>query len=245
MTAENAFALPDVSQGTPHIACPPEAFARTVLMPGDPMRSKFIAENYLERAELVNNVRGVQGYTGFYKGKRLSVMASGMGGPSMGIYSHELFAFMGVETIIRLGTCGAMLPELKLGQLILAQGCSYNSNFFSQFNLKGTYAPLADFELLLKAYEYCRSKPLECRVGNILTSDYYYDASNSYTDWTKLGIAGCEMEAAILYANAALHRKRALAVLTVSDVIGFERVMTPEEREKSLTDMIELALEIA
>lgn len=233
------------NQGTPHINAAPEDFAPTVLMPGDPLRSKFIVDNYLERAKLVNNVRGVQGYTGYYKGRKISVMASGMGGPSMGIYSHELFAFMGIETIIRIGTCGGMDPNLKLGQIVLAQACSTNSNFISQFKLNGTFAPVADFALLCKAYEICQNKNLACAVGNILTSDYFYDYSNSYGDWSRLGVLGCEMEAAILYTNAALHKKRALSILTVSDVLDSQEIMTAQQRQTSLTNMIEVALEVA
>lgn len=231
--------------GTPHIGCSPADFAPVVLMPGDPLRSRFIAETYFENARLVNDVRGVQGYTGFYKGKRLSVMASGMGAPSMGIYSHELFAFMGVKTIIRIGTCGGMVPDMKLGSIFLAQGCSTNSNFISQFHLNGSYAPLADFELLRRAFDTARLRGLDVQVGNVLTSDIFYGEADLYANWTKLGVTAVEMESAVLYTNAALHGCKALAVLTVSDVIGSSEVMTPQQRQTSLKDMIELALEIA
>ena len=214
-------------------------------MPGDPLRSRYVAEHYLEKAELVNDVRSVQGYTGFYKGKRVSVMASGMGGPSMGIYSHELFAYMGVEQIIRIGTCGGMRSDLRLGDIILAQGCCTNSNFISQFQLNGTFAPLADFELLSRAYQLCRERELSAHVGNILTSDYFYDASNSYEKWTKLGILACEMEGAILYTNAALHGKKALTILTVSEVMDQAEILTTEQRQTSLKNMLELALDLA
>ena len=241
----SAFDTSGLSVGTPHIHSRPEQFAPTVLMPGDPLRSRYIAENYLENAELVNDVRSVQGYTGFYKGKRVSVMASGMGGPSMGIYSHELFAYMGVERIIRIGTCGGMRTDLKLGDVILAQGCCTNSNFISQFQLNGTFAPLADFGLLSKAYQLCQEKKLSAHVGNILTSDYFYDASNGYEKWIKLGILACEMEGAILYTNAALHGKKALTILTVSEVIGQSEILTTEQRQTSLKNMLELALDLA
>ncbi|MGM9998862.1 MAG: purine-nucleoside phosphorylase [Candidatus Bruticola sp.] len=241
----SSFDISSLAIGTPHIHSRPEQFAPSVLMPGDPLRARFIAENYLEHAGLVNNVRSVRGYTGFYKGKRVSVMASGMGGPSMGIYSHELFAFMGVEKIIRIGTCGGMQPYLKLGDIVLAQGCCTNSNFISQFQLNGTFAPLADFELLLNAYQFCQEKKLSAHTGNILTSDYFYDASNSYEKWSKLGILACEMEGAVLYTNAALHGKKALTILTVSEVLGQSEILTAQQRQNSLHNMIELALYLA
>lgn len=241
----SAFDISSLSVGTPHIHSRPDQFAPTVLMPGDPLRSRYVAEHYLEKAELVNDVRSVQGYTGFYKGKRVSVMASGMGGPSMGIYSHELFAYMGVEQIIRIGTCGGMRSDLKLGDIILAQGCCTNSNFISQFQLNGTFAPLADFKLLSRAYQLCRERELSAHVGNILTSDYFYDASNSYEKWTKLGILACEMEGAILYTNAALHGKKALTILTVSEVMDQAEILTTEQRQTSLKNMLELALDLA
>lgn len=241
----SAFDTSSLAVGTPHIHSRPAQFAPTVLMPGDPLRSRYIAEHYLEKAELVNDVRAVQGYTGFYKGKRVSVMASGMGGPSMGIYSHELFAYMGVEQIIRIGTCGGMRSNLKLGDIILAQGCCTNSNFISQFQLNGTFAPLADFGLLSRAYQLCQEKKLSAHVGNILTSDYFYDASNSYEKWIKLGILACEMEGAILYTNAALHGKKALTILTVSEVMGQSEILTTEQRQNSLKNMLELALDLA
>lgn len=230
---------------TPHISCTADKFAQTVIMPGDPLRAQYVAENYLEKAELVNNVRGIHGYTGFFHGKRVSVMASGMGGPSMGIYSHELFGFMGVETIIRIGTCGGMHPKLRNGDLVLAMGASYNSNFVSQFKMPGNFAPIADFALLCRASEYCRAHNISHAVGNVFTSDYFYNDANNTLDWTKLGILGCEMETAILYTNAALFDKKALAMLTVSDELVSQKMMTPEEREKTLDTMITAALEIA
>ncbi|MGM9991845.1 MAG: purine-nucleoside phosphorylase [Candidatus Bruticola sp.] len=241
----SSFDISNLKVGTPHIHSHPKQFAPSVLMPGDPLRARFIAENYLEHAELVNDVRSVQGYTGLYEGKRVSVMASGMGGPSMGIYSHELFAYMGVEKIIRIGTCGGMQPHLKLGDIILAQGCCTNSNFISQFQLNGTFAPLADFELLLQAYQRCQEKKLPVHTGNILTSDYFYDASNSYEKWSRLGVLACEMEGAILYTNASLHGKKALTILTVSEVLGHSEILTAQQRQDSLHDMIELALYLA
>ena len=236
---------PSADYGTPHIRARRGDFAPTVLMPGDPLRSRFIAENYLEGAQLVNNVRGVEGYTGLYKGKRVSVMASGMGGPSMGIYSHELLAMMGVERLIRIGTCFGLQPNMRLGSIVLAQGCSTNSNFVSQFRLTGSFAPLANFQLLTKAYQRAQELGIEVQVGNVLTSDYFYNAHPDYQDWASLGVLACEMEAAILYTNAALHGKEALAILTVSDLLGCPEIMSALERQTTLRQMIELALDLA
>jgi len=230
---------------TPHISCTAEQFARTVIMPGDPMRSRFIAENYLENPVLINNVRGVQGYTGTWQGKRVSVMASGMGVPSMGIYSHELFNFMDVDNIIRIGTCGGMHPALKVGNLVLAQGACTNSNFASQFQLPGNFAPLASFDLLRAAVEAAERIDLRVSVGNVVTSDYFYDDSASTMDWARMGVLACEMEAAALYMNAARAGKRALAILTVSDDLRSGEAMTANQRETTLGTMIGLALEIA
>lgn len=230
---------------TPHISARPGDFAPTVIMPGDPRRARFLAERYLEDAVLVNDVRGVQGHTGTWRGKRVSVMASGMGCPSMGIYSHELFQFLGVETILRIGTCGGMSPSLRVGDLVLAQGACTNSSFPGQFRLPGTFAPLASFELLRAAVEACERRSLRAAVGNVLTSDYFYDASQSTLEWARLGVLAVEMEAAALYSNAALAGKRALALMTVSDDILTGEAMSPEQRETTLGAMIELALELA
>lgn len=230
---------------TPHIACTAADFAPTVIMPGDPLRSKFIADKYLDDAVLVNNVRGVQGHTGTWRGKRVSVMASGMGMPSMGIYSYELFNFMGVENILRLGTCGGLQPSLKLGDLVLAQGACMNSSFVDQFRLPGSFAPLASFELLRSAVDAAAGLGLEVAVGNILSTDLFYDDANSAMEWVKMGVLACEMEAAALYLNAARAGKRALAIMTVSDVMATGEGMSPAQRETSVGEMIELALEIA
>ena len=230
---------------TPHIACTAADFAPTVIMPGDPLRSKLIAEKYLEDAVLVNNVRGIQGHTGTWRGKRVSVMASGMGMPSMGIYSYELFNFMGVENILRIGTCGGLQPSLKLGDLVLAQGACMNSSFVNQFRLPGSFAPLASFELLRSAVEAAAGLGLEVAVGNILSTDLFYDDANSAMEWAKMGVLACEMEAAALYLNAARAGKRALAIMTVSDVMATGEGMSPAQRETSVGEMIELALEIA
>ncbi|MGI5844899.1 MAG: purine-nucleoside phosphorylase [Candidatus Xenobium sp.] len=234
-----------IPKTTPHISCTAEQFARTVIMPGDPMRSRFIAENHFENPILINNVRGVQGYTGTWQGKKVTVMASGMGVPSMGIYSYELFNFMGVETIVRIGTCGGMQASLSVGNLVLAQGACTNSNYASQFRLPGTYAPLACFKLLRAAVEAAERLDIPVAVGNVLTTDYFYDDSRSTLDWAQLGVLACEMEAAALYTNAAQAGKQALAILTVSDNLLTGEAMTPAQRETTLGTMIGLALEIA
>ena len=230
---------------TPHIACTAEAFAPTVIMPGDPRRARYIAERFLEDAVLINDVRGVQGHTGTWQGKRVSVMASGMGMPSMGIYSYELFHFMGVERILRIGTCGGMDPSLKVGDLVLAQGTCTNSNFAAQYGLPGTVAPLASFALLRAAVEACERRNLPVAVGNVLSTDHFYDDSGSTMAWTKLGVLACEMEAAALYLNAARAGRQALAIMTVSDELASGAAMTPQQRETTLNTMIELALELA
>ncbi len=231
---------------TPHIAAKAGDFAKTVLMPGDPLRAKFIAETYLENAVLVNNVRGVQGYTGYYKGKRVSVMASGMGQPSIGIYSYELFNFYGVESIIRVGSCGSFSPELHARDIIVAMGACTNGNYASQYNLPGTFAPIASYELVRKAVEECEKAGVTYRVGNILSSDMFYDDANSGMQWAKMGVLGVEMESAALYCNAARAGKKALCICTVSDSFIYpEENTTAEERQISFTKMMEIALNIA
>ena len=231
---------------TPHIAAKKGEFADTVLMPGDPKRAKFIAENFLENAVLVNDVRGVNGYTGYYKGKRVSVMASGMGQPSIGIYSYELYNFYDVKSIIRVGTCGGFDKDLHARDVIVALGACTNGNFASQYRLPGTFAPLADFGLARKAAEECEKRGINYKVGNILSSDVFYDDANSGMDWAKMGVLGVEMESAALYCTAARAGKKALCICTVSDSFVYpEENTTAEEREKSFTDMIEIALTIA
>ena len=231
---------------TPHIAAKKGDFAQTVLMPGDPLRAKFIAENFLDKPVLVNNLRGVQGYTGYYKDKRVSVMASGMGQPSIGIYSYELFNFYDVENIIRVGSCGCFDKDLHVRDLILAMGACTNGNYAAQFALPGTFCPIADFGLLKKAVSECEKNALNYKVGNVLSSDMFYDDADSDMLWTKMGVLGVEMEAAALYMNAARAGKKALAVLSVSDsFVHKEENLSGDEREKSFTDMIKVALEIA
>lgn len=231
---------------TPHILANKEDFAKTVLMPGDPLRSKFIAENFLEDAKLVNNVRGINGYTGLYRGKRVSVHASGMGIPSIGIYSWELFNFFDVENIIRVGSAGAFHDDLRLMDIVAAMGASTDSNFAHQFNLKGHFAPIADYKLLSTAVKAAESMGKEIKVGNMFSSDNFYDdGSDGAEQWKKMGILGVEMEAAGLYMNAARSGKRALCICTISDHIFKKEELSPEDRQTSFKDMINIALETA
>lgn len=231
---------------TPHISAKYGDFAKTVLMPGDPLRAEFIAKTYLENAVLVNDVRGVHGYTGYYKGKRISVMASGMGQPSIGIYSYELFNFYGVETIIRVGSCGGFSPELHARDIIIAMGACTNGNYASQYNLPGTFAPIADFDMVRRAVDECEKMGVNYRVGNILSSDMFYDDANSGMQWAKMNVLGVEMESAALYCNAARAGKKALCICTVSDSFVYpEENTTAEERQNSFTKMMEIALNIA
>ena len=232
---------------TPHIACAPEDFARTVLMPGDPLRAKFIAETYLTDRELVNNVRGVQGYTGYFEGKRVSVMASGMGMPSIGIYSYELFHMFGVEQIIRIGSAGAIDPSLQLFDLVLGQGACTDSAYTSQFLPRGTYAPIADYGLLSAAAAECERRGLRHKVGNLLSSDCFYGESGipGTLEWRKLGVLAVEMEAAALYANAARAGKKALCICTISAVVETGSGTTAEQRQTAFHDMMQVALTIA
>ena len=235
-----------MSVPTPHISAKLGDFAETVLMPGDPLRAEFIAKTYLENAVLVNNVRGVQGYTGYYKGKRVSVMASGMGQPSIGIYSYELYHFYNVKTIIRVGSCGGFSPELHARDIVIAMGACTNGNYASQYNLPGTFAPIADFDLVSRAVEECKRLGVNYRVGNILSSDMFYDDANSGMEWAKMNVLGVEMESAALYCNAARAGKKALCICTVSDSFVYpEENTTAEERQTSFTKMMEIALEIA
>ncbi len=230
---------------TPHISANLGDFAKTVLMPGDPLRSKFIAENFLTDAVLVNNVRGVQGYTGYYNGKRVSVMASGMGQPAIGIYSYELFNFYGVESIIRVGSCGSFDPELHVRDIIIAMGACTNGNYAMQYRLPGTFCPIADFRLVRRAADECERLGVNYKVGNIFSSDTFYDDAASGMDWAKMGVLGVEMESAALYCNAARAKKKALCICTVSDSFVSPEITTAEERQNSFTTMMKVALEIA
>ena len=231
---------------TPHITAKAGDFAETVLMPGDPLRSEFIAKHYLENPVLVNDVRGVHGYTGRWHGRRVSVMASGMGQPAIGIYSYELFNFYGVEQIIRVGSCGSFHPDLHARDLLLAMGACTNGNYAMQYRLPGTFCPIADFGLLRRAVETCESMGLRYMVGNIFSSDTFYDDANSGMEWAKMGVLGVEMESAALYCNAARAGKKALCICTVSDsFVHPEENTTAEERQTSFTQMMEVALSLA
>lgn len=231
---------------TPHIEANKGDFAETVLMPGDPLRAKFISENYLENAKLINQIRGILAYTGEYNGKKVSVMASGMGIPSMGIYSYELYQTFGVENIIRIGTAGAINNEIKLKDVIIAMGACTDSNYVSQYNLDGNYSAIADYSLLNKAVETAKQIELPVRVGNILTSDVFYDENKErYNNWAKMGILAVEMETAGLYMNAARLGKKALTICTVSDHLLKNEHCTAEERQNSFSNMMKLALEVA
>ena len=230
---------------TPHNSAKMGDFAKTVLMPGDPLRAKFIAETFLEDAKLVNNVRGIHGYTGTYRGVPVSVMASGMGIPAIGIYSHELYTQYGVENIMRIGSAGAISPKLKLRDVVAAQGACTNSNFAHQYQLPGTFAPIADFTLLETAVSVAREMGVEMPVGNLLSSDTFYDASNSTMDWGKMGVLAVEMEAAGLYMTAASLGKRALAICSISDSLVTGEELSSEERQTTFTTMMKIALETA
>ena len=235
--AENMGATP-----TPHIGALAGAFAETVLMPGDPLRAKFIAETFLTQVEKVNEVRGMLGYTGLYQGKPISVLASGMGVPSMGIYSYELFQFYEVENIIRIGSAGAINPRLKLRDLVFAMSSCTNSHFGDQFQLPGQIAPTADFTLLETAVNVAREQGLQPVVGTVFCSDTFYD-ERSTLDWGRVGALAVEMESAALYLNAARAGKRALCICTISDSLVTGEACSAEERQQTFTDMMKVALE--
>ena len=230
---------------TPHNNANIDDFAKTVLMPGDPLRAKFIAENFLEDPVLVNGVRGINGYTGMYDGKIVSVMASGMGMPSIGIYSYELFNFYGVENIIRIGSAGAISDEVNLRDVVIGMAACTNSNYAAQFALPGTYAPIADYKLLRQAVEVAEERGVEVKVGNLLSSDTFYDDSERLSDWRKMGVLAVEMESASLYMNAARSGKNALCICTISDCPFTGESCTAEERQNTFTEMIEIALKVA
>ena len=232
---------------TPHISCAKGDFAKTVLMPGDPLRAKFIAENLLENAVLVNNVRGVQGYTGTWKGVPVSVQASGMGMPSIGIYSYEMFNFYGVENIIRVGSAGALSNDLHVMDIVAGMGACTDSNYAAQFGLPGTFAPIASYKLLRAAEEAAKAKGVDLHIGNIVSSDVFYGDTNDPTLWAKMGVLACEMEAAALYMNAARAGKNALCIATISDhmINHDEPILTSMERQESMVRMLEIALDTA
>lgn len=231
---------------TPHIgACNESEIAKTVLMPGDPLRAQVVAETFLEGAVKYNSIRGMLGFTGTYKGKRVSVQGSGMGMPSIGIYSYELYNFYGVENIIRIGTAGAISDDLNPGDLVLGMGACTNSNFAHQYNLPGTFAPIASYPLMKRAVDAAEGMGLFYQVGNILSSDTFYDDdSEALAKWKRMGVLAVEMEAAALYMNAARAGKNALCILTISDCPFRGLSLPAEARQNSFTDMMKVALEL-
>lgn len=229
---------------TPHNEAKRGDIKDTVLMPGDPLRAKYIAENFLTDVKQFNAVRNMFGYSGKYKGKELSVMGSGMGIPSIGIYAHELYELYDVKNIIRVGSCGAYSKDLKLFDLVLAMGASSDSNFAHQFNLPGTISAICDFDLLRKAVTSAEKLDMNVRVGNVFSSDIFYNNNeDEWKRWEELGILAVEMECYGLYLTAQKLGKKALGILTVSDSFHLKEQTTPKEREKSFNDMILVALE--
>ena len=234
--------------GTPHINASQDDFAKVVLMPGDPVRAKWIADTYLHDCKQVTNVRGILGFTGYTKnGKKLSVMASGMGMPSIGLYSHELFTGYGVEAIIRVGTCGTYQPYIQLKDVLICTAASTDSNWMSQFKLNGTYSAAASFDLSVAAYEEAKKANIPFHGGNVLAADIFYDPDpETWKRWASLGVLGVEMESYSLYVNAARLNKKALCLLTVTDsFINNKEKLTSEERAFGLGRMIELAISVA
>ena len=230
---------------TPHIGAHEGEIAKKVIMAGDPLRAKFMAETFLENPVQYNSVRGMLGYTGTYKGKCVSVQGHGMGMPSIGIYSYELYNFYGVETIIRTGSAGAYHPDLKLGDVMIAIGACTDSNYADQYNLPGQFSPTADFALARAAVEKAEQMGIRYRVGNILSSDVFYgDDAERWKQWQKMGVMGVEMEAAALYMNAARSGKNALCICTVSDSLVTGEACSAEQRQTSFTNMMEIAFDI-
>ena len=231
---------------TPHNMAKKGDIAKTVLMPGDPLRAKYIAETYLENVKCFNTVRNMLGYTGTFEGKEISVMGSGMGIPSIGIYSYELYHFYDVDAIIRIGSAGGIAEGVKLRDVVIGMGACTDSNFASQYRLPGTFAPIADFGLLEKAVKLAREQGVNIHVGNLISSDLFYgDYADGLKDWSKMGVLAVEMEAAGLYMNAARCGKKALAMATVSDLPLTGEATTAEERQTTFTQMMEIALRLA
>ena len=221
-------------------------FAKTVLMPGDPLRAKYIAETYLENPRHVTAVRNMFGYTGTYKGKEISVMGGGMGMPSIGIYSYELFNFYGVDQIIRIGSAGALQDHIKVMDVVIGMGACTDSNYAYQYGLQGTFAPIADYELMNKAIETAKRQGTNVVVGNVVSSDVFYNADPTVNDrWRSMGVLAVEMEAAALYMNAAKAKKKALCMLTISDHIYTGEALCAEDRQLGFGKMMEIALELA
>lgn len=229
---------------TPHNAAKEGEIAETVIMSGDPLRAKFMAEKFLDNPVCFNTVRNMLGYTGTYQGKPVSVMGHGMGMPSIGIYTYELYHFYGVKQIIRVGTAGCIQQGINIGDIILAQGACTDSNYLHQYGLPGTYAPIADYDLLSRAVDKCKEMGVSYRVGNVLSSDIFYDDNKEWHQWQKMDVLALEMESAALYANAAKAGKKALALFTVSDNLIENQAATAEQRQHAFTDMMEVAFSL-
>ena len=230
---------------TPHIEAKYGDFAKTVIMPGDPHRAQLIADTFMEDVKKVNDVRGIVGFTGKYKGKDVSVMASGMGMPSIGIYSYELFNFYDVDNIIRVGTCGAYSEKLHTRDILISMGACMNSSYADQYDIPGRFAPIANFDLIRFCAEAIEKKDVHYEVGNVLSSDIFYELKDYSKAWTSLGVMGVEMEAGALYCNAAYAGKRALCLCTVTDSFVYDEVMSSEDRQNSLITMLECGMETA
>ena len=232
---------------TPHIGAQVGEIAETILLPGDPLRAKYIADNFLTDVKQFNSTRNMFGYTGYYKGKRVSVMGTGMGCPSMGIYSYELIHFYGCKNLIRVGTAGAMRPEAKVRDVVFGMGACTTSNYVKQFGLPGDFSCICSYDLLRKAVEAAEKNGVTYHVGNILSSDMFYnpDLPKTGTGWDEMGCLAVEMESAALYSNAAYAGVNALCILTVSDSLVTGEVTTAEERQNTFTNMMEIALELA
>jgi len=229
---------------TPHIGAQYGEIAKTVIMAGDPLRAQVMAERYLKDAKLVNKVRGMYAFTGTYNGKQVTVMGHGMGIPSIGIYTYELFNFYDVDTIIRVGSCGSRQMHVNIGELVIAQGSCTDSNYAEQFHLPGTFAPIADFNLCRAAVEKCEELGYKYHVGNVFSADSFYCEDDRKVNWTKMGVLADEMEAPALYMNAARAGKRALVICTVSDHILTGEATTAEQRQNTFTQMMDVAFGI-
>ena len=230
---------------TPHNTAPEGAIAESILLPGDPLRAKYIAENFLQDAVLFNEVRNMYGFTGTYNGKKVSVMGTGMGCPSIGLYTYELIHFYGVKKLIRIGTCGAMQPQMKLGDIVMAMSASTTSNYAAQYCLNGTFSACADYGLLEKAVEEAKKNGFRYTVGNVLSSDVFYSDNPDSDQWAKMGILATEMESFALYCNAARAGVQALGIFTVSDSLVTGEATSAEERQNNFTNMMKVALEVA
>ena len=230
---------------TPHNSATKGQIAKTVLMPGDPLRAKVVAETFLDDPICFNEVRGMLGYTGTYKGHTLSVMGSGMGIPSIAIYSYELYHFYDVDTIIRIGTCGGLAPQVDLRDIVIGQAACTDSNFADQYKLPGTFSPIADFALVRRAAEVAEQLGADYHVGNLLSTDVFYSDHAASQAWANMGVLAVEMEATALYLNAIAAGKRALGIMTVSDLVLRDGILSAEERQNSFTQMMEIALETA